>query len=173
MKKYFTKDGKEVELKKPLHVELETEDDVELITTTFVTESLIKYLLDRGMITCKDVAEKKEVPTNVSYYIERLAKRLGRSTDDTVELLKNLISYSPISVFSLLLKQVALELDKNYDGHIADADNLYCIDAATGFVRPYKKDIRFCPNNITLFRNEKDAYFAIKVLKYYYDRCFY
>ena len=71
----------------------------------------------------------------------------------------------------MLLKQIALELDKRYKDHIRDVEETYAISTTTGnIIKIYTKGCRY--NNVALFRSVEDARFAVKVLSGLYDECF-
>lgn len=170
MKKYFTKDGNEVIVGKPLHVSIESNNELELITTSHLTDELLVYLMSRGVVSEKTV---DDTPKDVEYYIEKLKNRLGFDSNTIKTMLLGFKQKCPSIAFQLLCKQVAIELDKKYDGHIVDSDELYVIDVATGEIVKYDVPADgVYSNNISLFRTRKDAEFAMSVLKEYCNACF-
>lgn len=172
MKKYFTKDGQELILDKPVTITLTKQNDSKyrIISTSEIDNALLEYLLSTKAVVCKEIEEFKP-SDKPSFYVHKLANKLEMSVDQCYKMIETIRKYSPITVFSLLLKQVALELDKKYKDHICDAEETYCISAESGnIIKMYTKGLRY--KNISLFRSVEDARFAVKVLSGLYDECF-
>ena len=172
MKKYFTTDGRELIIDKPVTVTLTNRIDSKyrIISACELDNLLLDYLIKTKAVICKHVEEFKP-SDKPSYYVHKLADKLKIPVDQFYKTIEAIRKYSPITVFSMLLKQIALELDKRYKDHIRDVDETYAISVTTGnIIKIYTKGCRY--NNIALFRSVEDARFAVKVLSGLYDECF-
>ena len=172
MKKYFTPDGRELILDKPVTITLSNKNNsnYRIISTSEIDGLLLDYLIKTKAVICEDIEEFKP-SDKPSYYVHKLANKLKIPVDQCYKTIETIRKYSPITVFCMLLKQVAIELDKKYKDHICDAKETYAISAATGNI--VKTDIKECYyTNIALFRSVEDARFAVRVLSGLYDECF-
>lgn len=80
--------------------------------------------------------------------------------------LDNLAYISEGAVLSILLREAAIILDRQYPDHIENSEKIYTIDMAKGEIVEIK-DIHKIKNfrNFAAFRNIQDAVTAKKVLK--------
>lgn len=170
MKKYFnSKTGNEVFLNKPCEISIEEDGYVVSFKTNQLTESMADMLVSNGILTDKCPCK---IHTDFDYYVAKLAKKLNISFEDCGTMLNCLMTYAPATVFSLLAKQVALELDAKYEGHIGKAKELFGVELTTGYIIPIKITEGSHLKNIALFRSVDDVLFTINVLKPVYMRMF-
>lgn len=105
------------------------------------------------------------VPMCVGYYIASLAKKAGWKSEKMASYLQNLWNINPSATFSILLKEVAIELDKKYEDHINNCEKLFIISSMDGRIhkvpRTYIKNFR----NFAAFRTEEDAKIACRILR--------
>ena len=110
-------------------------------------------------------AIETSVPMCVGYYIASLAKKVGWKPEKMAGYLQNLWNVSPSAAFSILLKEVAIELDKKYEDHINNCEELFIISSMDGRIhkvpRAYIKNFR----NFAAFRTEEDAKIACRILR--------
>jgi hypothetical protein len=170
MNKYFNPTtGREILLNKPFNAIYKDELLSFTVSTKSLSQELADSLVEMGVLVTE---EPSVIPTNIPYYVEKLAKKLKISVQDCGNMLLTLEKYAPATVFSLLAKQVALELDSKYEGHIAKSKNLFSIELTEGRIVPMIISDNASLKNITLFRSVEDARFAIKVLKPFYDQMY-
>lgn len=170
MKQYFdSKTGKEVFINKPYEISIEENGCVSSFSTSHLTEPVADMLVSSGILSNKCPSK---IPTDYNYYVAKLAKKLNVSTENCDSMLSRLMTYAPSVVFSLLAKQVALELDAKYEGHISKSKELFGVDLSTGYIIPFNITEKSHLKNITLFRSVKDTVFAINLLKPIYMRMF-
>lgn len=170
MKQYFDlKTGKEVFLNKPYEVSIKENGYTTSFKTTQLTEPMADMLVSNGILTNKCPSK---MPTDYNYYVAKLAKKLNVSTENCDSMLSRLMTYAPSVVFSLLAKQIALELDAKYEGHISKAKELFGVELTTGYIIPIKITESSHLKNIALFRSTVDVLFTINVLKPVYMRMF-
>lgn len=116
-----------------------------------------------GMIRVETEDEGTHVDT--MFYIEHLAKRIGWSAINLDKYLNNLSKVSITAVFEILLREIAIVLDKKYPDHIEKSENIFCIDRLTGKIVKVK-DVKSIKNfrNFAAFRTMEDAQAAVHIL---------
>ena len=76
------------------------------------------------------------------------------------------------SVISLLLKTIAVELDKKYPDHIKNSKEIYSISLISGKIgKIYKEKIKSF-NNFAAFRTMEDAEVAYHIMAEYIELTF-
>lgn len=139
-----------------------------------INERVITKLLSEGFI--KEVKEETvsyEKPVSPSVdditfetIIMSIAKRLKWKVDNVFKYLDNLAYINEGAVLAILLREVAVILDRQYPDHIENSEKIYTIDMAKGEIVEVK-DIHKIKNfrNFAAFRTIRDAVTAKKVLK--------
>lgn len=131
------------------------------VTLGNVTKEDLEYLVKTGVLVANDEITLENVITSI-------AIKLGKGIESTTDFLNNLSKVNPAVVFSLLLKELAITLDKQYEGHITKCSNLYFVRASDGSVDNLWG--RYNPDTIALFRNYADARLAVNILKPYWNK---
>lgn len=132
----------------------------------YFTKDVIEGFKKLGLV--KEIKEKPvpEIHTSARWYIDKLKKRLGiEEHQDFVDIIKVLNKGIAPYFFPALLKEVALELDQKYDGHISSCKEIYTVSLTDGKI--YKQDatkIKYF-KFISAFRTREDAEFALTVLQ--------
>ena len=110
-------------------------------------------------------AIESAVPVCVDYYIASLAQKAGWKPEKMAGYLSNLHNINPALAFSMLLREVAIELDKKYEDHINNCKELYIISSMDGRIhkvpRAHIKNFR----NFAAFRTKEDAKTACRILR--------
>ena len=75
----------------------------------------------------------------------------------------------PELLISLLSKEIALELDKQYEGHIRYSKEFYIISKLDGTVKRVYLDKNSNFSYIAVFRTKEDALTAISILMPFLD----
>lgn len=134
-----------------------------------INECAITKLLSEGFI--KEVKYEKPVSPSVDditfeTIIMSIAKRLKWKVDNVLKYLDNLAYINEGAVLAILLREVAVILDRQYPDHIENSEKIYTIDMAKGEIVEVK-DIHKIKNfrNFAAFRTIQDAVTAKKVLK--------
>lgn len=131
------------------------------VTLGNVTKEDLEYLVKTGVLVEDDEITLKNVITS-------LAIKLNTDIESTTDLLEDLSKVNPAVVFSLLLKELAITLDKKYEGHITKCSDLYFVRSSDGCVDNLWG--RYNSDTIALFRNYADARLAINILKPYWNK---
>lgn len=194
MKKYILRDGKEVHFGDTIEGKREDSNGFTHIIATFNEDSL-KFLKEIGIIRELEVKDNKENIMNdidkmkeaailkyeemlnemKEFYIgkvyESIAGSLGVNKTEAIKYVHDLSELNTTSAFSLVLKRMALRLDRNYEGHITDVERTYYVSVADGKIHTILTS-SVNPRNVALFRNYKDAQFAIECFYWLYDKMF-
>lgn len=164
---YVSRDGNRVVLGKPFSVTVKGLNYTKYINSNCLDENLLKELIEFGYVS--EVKEKKVVLKTYEEYVQKLKTKWGVNTD-TLDVI---VEKSPASVFSALLKMIAIDLDKKYTNHINEvSDYLYIVSITSGLI----KKINACDvqryEYVSLFRTERDASDAVNVLAPLYKAMF-
>lgn len=108
---------------------------------------------------------EKEIPTDIKYYICKVGDKMNWNYVRTFEFLKLLYKINKAAFFSTILREVAIELDKRYEDHIKNSEEIYIISLANGHICKMDKKFIRSYNNFAAFRNMEDAKFAAKILR--------
>lgn len=138
-----------------------------------LTKELLETFIKEGIITKKTVKDSSKPENFCSEYIlGRLSKRLGWSTKAIVHILSAMNAINPVLVFTVLLKEIAIIMDKKYPDHISDSPEIYTISLISGRVVKVKKDLVKNYTNFAAFRSTKEASKAIVILEKLYKSLF-
>lgn len=135
-----------------------------------MTEANIPALLKEGIIIEKP--SDKEIPIDVDYYVSKVANKLGWKEKKFRNYLEVLAIINPIGAFNILLKAIAIELDKKYPDHISKSENIFIVSVFDGSIRQADKSHIKTYKHFSAFRTREDAQFALHVLKNQFIYCF-
>ena len=179
MNRFFIKDTKEeVFLGKPLKITLSKGGVTQHIEANPCTPELMAYLINLGVVVTSSDKPKYANPHGISlsvkFYIAKLAKKMNLKFEVCEAMLGNIASYSPITVLSLLAKQISLELDQHYEGHIRDAEHIFVLSTVDGTITeiPAKARVETNYRNFAAFRSLEDANLAYSILSHLYNEAF-
>lgn len=165
MSKFVLKNDpqQEVKIGDSITATRKTEFEVLTITRT-ITEDVLKELIESGVVIELNNDPKKEEVMDIFHVISHLAKRIGWKPENLKKYIENLYTISPVAVYQILLKEIALMLDNNYNDHISKAKRLFAISVIDG--RIFEVEHTECGNyaNVALFRTYKEAELAKRVL---------
>lgn len=127
-------------------------------------ENLVAQLLESGVI-------EEEWKLSMEDIVEHLDNRINC---DVNVFLENLEKVNKKALFILLLKEAALVLDNEYDGHIKYADELWGVSMATykPFLMTQEPGLILNTDftKMAAFRCKEDAEDAVEVLKPLIDK---
>lgn len=126
-----------------------------------INEETLPELIKSGLI----VEEVEDTNPDIQKAIVHLAKRIGWNVNNLSKYLDNLYNISPAAVFSVLLREVAIILDKKYPDHINNSKEIWSISLMDGEIKQVK-DVHKIKNfrNFSAFRSLEDALIAKKVM---------
>ena len=168
MKKFvLTSNGKEVKMGDKLVLDkmINTPMGEAIINhEIIVDDETISALLKIGVIKpVEDTATS--VPMNLSYYAEKIAERMGWKTQKVYNYINSIGSIYPAAAFSILLREVAVELDKKYNDHIENSPEIYSVSMTNGIITQVNKAHIKNYRNFAAFRNIEDARIACKITR--------
>lgn len=127
---------------------------------------------DLELLTSLNVLEVKE-ESYVQKAIEKMGLKTGLVYEDMESVLYTIGTINPWNLFQLLLKQVAILMDKKYPDHISKSDHLFYISNMDNQVhelivpRGQRNSINY--STISLFRSKEEAETALREINKYLD----
>lgn len=169
MNKLYLKNGKEVHIGDTIsHFTKEVDTVFGKVKTTViipVTESNLPKLLKAGILSASNCQAGSKVPMTVDYYVKKIAERMGWKPEEAVNFLNTTQKIHPNAAFSIVLREIAIELDKLYDDHIKDSPEIYVISNLDGRITKTNKAGIKNYKNFAAFRSIEDAKIACKILR--------
>lgn len=177
MEKFYLKNGKEVQIGDTLAKVTKTKHPLfgegTVVESVVVTKAAIPKLLKAGIIsksignTVKEAEEHemKEKKLSLKYYIEKLAERLGWRVEKVYNYLNTIDSVYPAAAFSMVLREVAIELDKKYEDHIEKSPEIYVVSMLDGRITKANKAHIKNYRNFAAFRSVEDAKTACSIVR--------
>lgn len=178
MKKFYLKNGKEVQLgdtickvekiKHPLFGEGDVVEHV------LVTKEIIPTLIKNGIIEEKNVKRRtkkpstdsnSEVPMDLEYYVQKIADKMGWHIEKVYNYLNSIDTLFPAAALGIILREIAIELDKKYEDHIKNSPEIYAISLTDGRITNICKATIKNYRNFAAFRSIKDAKIACSIVR--------
>lgn len=153
--------GTEVKVGDVLTNHLEIAPDVVAVQYIPVAHETIPFLLQIGAVEVVDT----EVPMELEFYIQKIADRLGWKLSKVYNYLNGIYEMLPAAAFSIVLREVAIELDKKYDAHIQDSEEIYIVSLFDGRITKANKATIKNYRNFAAFRSAEDAKVACKITR--------
>ena len=163
---YFKETGKEVQMGDILTVKFEIKThllgDITEIIHIRLTEETLPQLLKAGIIITKPTVD---IPMDIEYYINKAINRLKLPSAVATACFAKINNTYHGALFSIILKEIAIELDKKYEDHIRNSPVIYGISTTDG--RIFLVDKKYIKNykNFAAFRSIEDAKIAYKIVK--------
>lgn len=131
--------------------------------TTKALEDFLSAL--QHEIETKEKEKKPKISTDCSYYATKVVERImNKNKEICPEQAVGVINALPKAIqISLLLKEIAVEIDGIYPDHIKNCKQVYYISTFDGSVKSVNMPVRL--NNFAAFRCEDDAVLALNILK--------
>lgn len=176
MKKFYLKNGKEVQVGDTITKVIKTKHpllgEATMVENVVVTEAALPKLIEKGIITTSlgsdfdvDKVKPAESHMNLHYYVEKLAKKLNWKVEKMYNYLNTIDSVYPVAAFSMILREVAIELDKKYEDHIEKSPEIYVISMLDGKITKANKAHIKNYRNFAAFRSISDAKIACSIVK--------
>ena len=101
---------------------------------------------------------------DINYYINLLADKYNWKKEKMDSFLGKVYDINPGAAISIMLKEVAIELDKKYSNHIRFSPEIYVFSTNRGEIVKLDKTNIKTFKFFAAFRTKEDAEFAIKVI---------
>lgn len=148
-KKYFFK-GTDVQVKHG-----------DKITISNLSKEDLVMLTKAGILQERNTIELGDV-------LKKLGSGIGLNLSEMIDFIDSLENINPVPLFQMLLKEIAIMLDKQYEGHITDSEELWAISMYDGKPMELAKEY-INSNTMSLFRSKEDAQYACNILEYYWN----
>lgn len=170
MVKYYLKDGREVKVGDVITITSSKSTEFGKTTTIesfTLTEKVIPTLITQGLITTSDNSNEKneEIPMVIGYYVRTLASKKKWDTEETYKYISKAYEMCPSAALSILLKEIAVELDKQYKDHIKNSPEIWVVSMLDGRIVKINKASIKSYNNFAAFRTLGDARIACKIVR--------
>ena len=172
MEKIYLRNGKEVQLgdilTKVSKVENPPFSEGTVVQRVVVTEGILPELIKAGIVTIaksEKSVTKAEIPMEMEYYIQKIAEKLGWKVDKVYNYLNSVDTILPAAAFSMVLREIAIELDKKYKDHIEKSPEIYVISMLDGKITKVNKAHIKNYRNFAAFRTLEDAKIACRITK--------
>lgn len=176
MKKFYLKSGKEVQVGDTITKVIKTKHpllgEATMVENVVVTEAALPKLIEKGIITTSlgsdfdvDKVKPAESHMNLHYYAEKLAKKLNWKVEKMYNYLNTIDSVYPAAAFSMILREIAIELDKKYEDHIEKSPEIYVISMLDGKITKANKAHIKNYRNFAAFRSIEDAKTACSIVR--------
>ena len=128
----------------------------------------IYLILETGSVTttkpAKSVVET-EVPMELEYYIQKIAEKLDWKVEKVYDYLNSVDAILPVAAFSMVLREIAIELDKKYEDPIEKSPEIYVISMLDGRITKANKAHIKNYRNFSAFRTIEDAKIACRITR--------
>lgn len=173
MKKFYLANGKEVQIGDTLTKVSKVVDpffgEGTVVQHIVVTKDILPKLLEAGIVTttkpAKSAVVESEVPMELEYYIQKIAEKLGWKIEKVYDYLNSIDTILPAAAFSMVLREIAIELDKKYEDHIENSPEIYVISMLDGRIAKANKAHIKNYRNFAAFRTIEDAKIACRIVK--------
>lgn len=170
MEKIYLTNGKEVQIGDTLTKVSKVKDpffgEGTAVQHIVVTKDILPKLLKAGIVTtAKSAVVESEVPMELEYYIQKIAEKLGWKIGKVYDYLNSVDTILPTAAFSMVLREVAIELDKKYEDHIEKSPEIYVISMLDGRITKANKAHIKNYRNFAAFRSVNDAKIACRITR--------
>ena len=136
-----------------------------LIRDVTINETTIPELINLGIIKVVDTKSEDTPAHNLDYYIGKIADRLGWKPEKVYNYLNGIDSLLPAAAFSIVLREIAIDLDKKYEDHIENSPEIYVINMFDGRITKANKATIKNYRNFAAFRTIEDAKTACRITR--------
>lgn len=127
-----------------------------------ITEWFIEKLIKEGMITKVEVDQPESIWDKT---IQSLVVKTKWNVDKLSRILEHLDSVDPNITTQIMLKEIAIQLDKKYKDHIENSEKIYTISPYNGKICEVPKNKIKSYKAFPAFRSIEDAKIACFYLK--------
>jgi hypothetical protein len=165
-KKYYTRAGEEVKMGDVLRRERRG-DYFAIIQEFTVLPNSISKLIKKGLIVEREDPEKGPLKSekDVEYYLRKICQKSSLNEENSMEFLFTLLNICPASLYTMFLREIAIDLDANYEDHISNSPDIYVVDIISMKVYNLRKGCIKDYKNLAAFRSVREAQIALGLLE--------
>ena len=166
MKKFIVvKNGKEINFGDRILIigDINTPLGITIVSkVAIVTKELMDKLIKDGKV---NVVEEKDINKIWNNAIENLAKKTNWKEEKLLNILNTLHLANPWAATQMVLREIAIELDKKYDDHINKSEKIYVISPQDGRIHEINKKTIKNYKAFPAFRSIEDAKIACSLIR--------
>lgn len=165
MKFIVAKSGKEINLGDKILIVGAVNTPVGMIKAqkiVTVTKELMSKLIKDGKV---NVVEEKDTNNIWSNAIESLSKKTNWKEEKLLNILTTIHLANPWAATQMVLREIAIELDKKYDDHINKSEKIYAISPQDGRIHEINKKTVKNYKAFPAFRSIEDAKIACSLIR--------
>ena len=165
MKFIVAKSGKEINLGDKILIVGAVNTPVGIIKAqkiVTVTKELMSKFIKEGKV---NVVEEKDTNKIWSNAIESLSKKTNWKEEKLLDILSTLHLANPWATTQMVLREIAIELDKKYDDHINKSEKIYAISPQDGRIHEVNKKTVKNYKAFPAFRSIEDAKIACSLIR--------
>lgn len=167
---YLTTTGEEVHIGDTIKGTIKRDNSITKLIVT-LTEDLIPMLTELGVLITPEKEQPITIPSEEDV-IKETSNILKLSYNDTKDLLDKLAVNMPAVKCSIMLKSLAIILDRKYKDHISKSDRIFGVSIINGKIGELPKEEIRNYRNFAAFRTIEDARIACKVLRKQFKEMF-
>lgn len=130
--------------------------------TAVVTKELMDKLIKDGKV---NVVGERDINKIWNDAIRSLAKKTNWKEEKLLNILATLHLANPWAATQMVLREIAIELDKKYDDHINKSEKIYVISPQDGRIHEINKKTVKNYKAFPAFRNIEDAKIACSLIR--------
>lgn len=169
MKKFISvESGKEVKLGDKVVLMFETNTPfgfMEVSKIVPVTETVLMRLIADKKVKVVDTDDNAEHEAIWDAALTNLSKKTGWKANKLNDILSTINSVNPWATLQIVLKEIAIELDKKYKDHINKSEEIYAVSPQDGRIHKINKKTIKNYKAFPAFRNVEDAKIACSIVR--------
>ena len=128
-----------------------------------VNKTTLPDLIKQGIIVAE--GSDNDIDITIEGAVQHLANRIGWNIENLGKYFNNLYKISPVAVFEIVLKELAILLDEKYPDHISNSKEIWTINKASGEIQEIKNLSKIKSfQHFAAFRSLEDALVAKRVI---------
>ena len=128
-----------------------------------INKTTLPDLIKHGIIVAE--GSDSDIDITIEGAVQHLANRIGWNKENLERYFSNLYKINPAVVFEIVLKEVAILLDKTYPNHICHSKEFWVINKVNGEIQKLKDMSKIKSfQHFAAFRSLEDALVAKKIM---------
>ena len=129
-----------------------------------INETTLPDLIKHGLVVAE--GSDSDIDITIEGAVQHLANRIGWNKENLERYFNNLYRISPAAVFEIVLKEVAILLDKKYPNHISNSKEIWVINKVNGEIQKLKDMSKIKSfQHFAAFRSLEDAKIACRITR--------